>query len=116
MRIPVITIDPKSGNDRARSLMLDNKISHIPVTTGEKLKGIVTAEILVNTFIGPASRMTTGNLSGQMLPKFSGQVSGVMDTQPIKLGPEANVLQAAKEMSQAGLICLAVILMAIEIH
>jgi len=80
--------------------MLDNKISHIPVTTDEKLKGIVTAEILVNTFIVPASRMTTGNLSGRMLPKFSGQVSGVMDTQPLKLGLEANALNAAKEMTR----------------
>ena len=98
MRTPVITIDSKIGNDRARSLMLDNKISHIPVTTDDKLKGIVTAAILVNTFISPTSRMTTGNLSGQMLPKFSGQVSGVMDTQPLKLGPEAHALQAVKEM------------------
>lgn len=102
MRTPVITIDSKLGNDRARSLMLDNKISHIPVTTDEKLKGIVTAEILVNTFIVPASRMTTGNLSGQMMPKFSGQVSGVMDTQPLKLGLEANALNAAKEMIRMG--------------
>jgi CBS domain-containing protein/ribosome-associated translation inhibitor RaiA len=102
MRTPVITIDSKIGNDRARSLMLDNKISHIPVTTDEKLKGIVTAEILVNTFIIPASRMTTGNLSGQMVPKFSGQVSGVMDTQPLKLEPDANVLEVAKEMIRMG--------------
>ncbi len=98
MRTPVITIDSKTGNDRARSLMLDNKISHIPVTTDEKLKGMVTAEILVSTFIVPALRMTTGNLSGQMLSKFSGQVSGVMDTQPLKLGLEANALEAVKEM------------------
>ena len=98
MRTPVFTVDSKSGNDHARSLMLDNKISHIPVTTDEKLKGVVTAGILVNTFIVPASRMTSGNLSGQMLPKFSGQVSGVMDTQPLKLKPDANVLEVAKEM------------------
>jgi CBS domain-containing protein/ribosome-associated translation inhibitor RaiA len=100
MRTPVITIDSKIGNDRARSLMLDNKISHIPVTKEEKLKGMVTAEILIHTFIVPASRMTTGHMSGQMVPKFSGQVNGVMDTQPIKLGPEANALEAAKEMTR----------------
>ena len=102
MKTPVITVDSKSGNDHARSLMLDNKISHIPVTTDEKLKGVVTAGILVNTFIVPASRMTSGNLSGQMVPKFSGQVSGVMDTQPLKLKPDANVLEVAKEMIRMG--------------
>lgn len=98
MRTPVITVDSKSGNDHVRSVMLDNKISHIPVTTDEKLKGVVTAGILVNTFIVPASRMTSGNLSGRMLPKFSGQVSGVMDTQPLKLKPDANVLEVVQEM------------------
>ena len=100
MRTPVTTIDSKIGNDRARSLMLDKKISHIPVTMDEKLKGIITAEILVHTFIVPASRMTTGNLSGRMEPRFSGQVTGVMDTQPLKLGVEANALEAVKEMTR----------------
>ena len=66
MRTPVTTIDSKIGNDHARSLMLDKKISHIPVTMDEKLKGLITAEILVHTFIVPSSRMTTGNLSGRM--------------------------------------------------
>ena len=100
MRTPVTTIDSKIGNDYARRLMLDNKISHIPVTADEKLKGIVTAEILVHTFIVPSSRMAIGNKSGQMVPKFSGQVSGVMDAQPITVGLEANALEAAREMTR----------------
>jgi CBS domain-containing protein len=99
MRTPVTTIDSKIGNDHARRLMLDKKISHIPVTSDEKLKGIVTAEILVHTFIVPSSRMATGHKSGQMVPKFSGQVSGVMDTQPITVGLEANALEAVREMT-----------------
>ena len=98
MRTPVICVDSKSGNDRARSLMLDNNISHIPVTTDKKLNGMVTAKILVNTFVVPASRMPSGNLSGKMVSRFSGQVSGVMDTQPLKLGPEANALEVANEI------------------
>ena len=98
MRTPVISIDSKIGNDHARSLMLDNNISHIPVTTDKKLNGMVTAKILVNTFIVPASRMSSGNLSGEMVSRFSGQVSGVMDTQPLKFGSEANALEVANEM------------------
>jgi CBS domain-containing protein/ribosome-associated translation inhibitor RaiA len=100
MRTPVTTIDSKIGNDHARRLMLDKKISHIPVTSDEKLKGIVTAEILVHTFIVPSSRMATGHKSGQMVPKFSGQVSGVMDTQTITVGLEANALEAVREMTR----------------
>jgi predicted transcriptional regulator/ribosome-associated translation inhibitor RaiA len=100
MRTPVTTINSKIGNDHACSIMLDKKISHIPVTADEKLKGIVTAEILVHTFIVPSSRMTMGNKRGQMVPKFSGQVSGVMDTQPLTVGAEANALEAAREMTR----------------
>jgi predicted transcriptional regulator/ribosome-associated translation inhibitor RaiA len=100
MRTPVTTIDSKIGNDHARRLMLDKKISHIPVTADEKLKGIVTAEILVHAFIVSASRMAVGDKSGKMVPKFSGQVSGVMDTQPITVGLEANALEAAREMTR----------------
>jgi CBS domain-containing protein/ribosome-associated translation inhibitor RaiA len=100
MRTPVTTIDSKIGNDHARRLMLDKKISHIPVTSDEKLKGIVTAEILVHTFIVPSSRMATGHKSGQRVPKFSGQVSGVMDTQPVTVGLEANALEAVREMTR----------------
>ncbi len=102
MKSPVITIDPETGNDSARRLMLDNNISHLPVTKNGKLKGIVTAEKLVHTFIVPASRMTTGNRSGQMMSGFTGRADEVMDTQTLTVGADANALDVAKEMTRMG--------------
>ena len=98
MKSPVTTAAPTDSCSQARRVMLDNNISHIPVTEDGELKGIVTAEILVHTFIVPASRMTMGTKSGRMVPKFSGQVSGVMDTRPLKAGPDSDALKVAKEM------------------
>ena len=100
MKSPVITVDPETGNDAARRLMLDNNISHLPVTKNGKLDGIVTAETMVHTFIAPASRMTTGNRSGQMVSGFSGKVSGLMDEQPLTVGADANALDVVKGMTR----------------
>jgi CBS domain-containing protein len=100
MNIPVISVDLKTGNDQARRLMLDNDISHLPVLKDEKLEGIVTAEMLVHTFIMPASRMNVGNRGGQMVSGFSGKVGGVMDSQPLTVGLEENALNVVKEMTQ----------------
>jgi len=102
MIIPVISVDLKTGNDRARRLMLDNDISHLPVLKDGVLEGIVTAEILVHTFIVPESRMSMGNKGGQMVSGFSGQVGGVMDSQPLTVGLEENALDVVKEMTQRG--------------
>ena len=98
MKSSVVTINSTDSCDQARRIMLDANISHLPVTTDGKLKGIMTAGILVHTFIISASRMSMGSKSGQMVPKFSGQVSGVMDTRPLTVGLGANVLKVAKEM------------------
>lgn len=100
MESPVITINATSSNSQARHIMLDRNISHLPVTAGDKLKGMVTVEILVHTFIAPAARMTMGSKSGQMGPQFSGQVSGVMDTNPLTVELGANALEVAEEMTR----------------
>ncbi|MFP3951944.1 MAG: CBS domain-containing protein [Candidatus Bathyarchaeia archaeon] len=102
MESPVITINAKSSNSQARHIMQDRNISHLPVIAGDKLKGMVTVEILVHTFIAPAARMTMGSKSGQMGPQFSGQVSGVMDTNPLTVELEANALEVAREMTRMG--------------
>ncbi|MBN2334672.1 CBS domain-containing protein, partial [Candidatus Bathyarchaeota archaeon] len=99
---PVVTMEAADGVAQARRLMLDKGISHIPVTKDGKLKGIVTADIIVHTFITPASKTTQGDKVGEKGTRFPGQVSGVMDTQPFTVGAEANVLQVVRGMSEKG--------------
>jgi CBS domain-containing protein/ribosome-associated translation inhibitor RaiA len=102
MMSPVVTLNLEDGVAQARSLMLDRGISHIPVLGDGKLKGIITAETIVHTFITPASKTKTGDRVGEKVSRLPGQVSGVMDRQPLKAGPDANVLSTAKEMTRLG--------------
>jgi len=100
MKSPVTTLTSVDGVAQARSLMLDNGISHIPVTRDGKLKGVITAKDIVHAFIAPAGKTTRGDRVGKKVPKLPGQVSGVMDTQPLTVGSEANALQVVREMTR----------------
>ena len=100
MRSPVVTLNLEDGVAQARSLMLDRGISHVPVLGDGKLRGVITAEIIVNTFTAPASKTKTGERVGEKVSRLSGQVSGVMDRQPLKAGSDANVLSVAREMTR----------------
>ena len=100
MKSPVTTLTLEDGVAQARSLMLDNGVSHIPVTRDGKLRGVITAKDIVHAFIGPAGKTTRGDRVGKKVPKLPGQVSGVMDTQPLTVGSEANALQVAREMTR----------------
>ena len=97
---PVTTLTLKDGIAQARSLMLDKGISNVPVLSEDRLKGMVTAQTIVHTFIAPASKTTTGDRVGKKVSNIPGQVSGIMDTQPIRVGPEANALNVAREMTR----------------
>ena len=101
MRSPVITVDHLDGVAQARRIMLDRNISNIPVTRDTGLVGIVTSDIIVHTFITPASKTTRGDVSGRKVTRFPGKVSAIMDSQPQTVGPEANMLQVVQGMSKS---------------
>jgi len=102
MRSPVATLNIEDGVAQARRLMLDRGISHVPVLGDGKLRGMITAEIIVNTFTLPASKTKIGERVGEKVSRLPGQVSGVMDRQPLKAGVDSNVLGAAREMTRLG--------------
>jgi len=92
MQNPVITLEHGVGVAQARRMMLDKKISHIPVTRGGRLVGMVTSDVIVHTFITPASKTTRGDVVGEKVTRFPGKVSGVMDPQPLTVGLDADLL------------------------
>lgn len=99
---PVVTINSDESVSRARRTMIDKGISHLPVLKGGKLIGLLTAEIIVHTFIVPAARMSMGSKSGRKIPRFSGEVNGVMDSQPLRLDVEVTVSKVLSEMNRKG--------------
>jgi CBS domain-containing protein/ribosome-associated translation inhibitor RaiA len=102
MQNPVITMEHDVGVAQARRMMLDKNISHLPVTRGGRLVGMVTSDIIVHTFITPASKTTRGDVVGEKVTKFPGKVSGVMDSQPLTVGLDADMFQVVQGRSESG--------------
>ena len=102
MQNSVITVDHGVGVAQARRMMLDKNISHIPVTRGGRLVGIVTSDVIVHTFITPASKTTRGDVGGEKVTMLPGKVSGVMDPHPLTVGPDADMLQVVRGLSESG--------------
>lgn len=99
---PVATLDSGEKVAQARRMMLERGISHVPVVDSGKLIGVVTAMDIVHTFITPGSRMAIGDKTGEKLTRFPGQVNGVMDDQPLAIGPNASILEAVKGICDRG--------------
>jgi len=93
IRSPVLSLDINEKVAFARRLMLDKGISYVPVVEYGRLVGVVTAKDIVNTFIVPASRTTSGDRTEEKVPRFPGAVAGVMDAHPFTVGPDASALE-----------------------
>lgn len=79
------------GIAQARRTMVDRNISNLSVTRDGRLVGMVTSDIIVHTFITPASKTIRGGVGGRKVNRFPGKVSAVMDPQPLTVRPEADM-------------------------
>jgi len=102
LRSPVWSMDIDERNASARRLMLERGISHVPVVEYGRLVGEVTAEIIVHTFITPASKTTTGDRVGERTSRFPGQVIGIMDAHPLSMRPNSTALDAVRGLRNRG--------------
>jgi len=100
MKSPVFTLASEDGVAQARREMLDRGISHVPVLRDGILVGVITAKTIVNAFVTAIGKTTRGDRVGEKVPRFPGQVGGVMDAQPLKVGSDASALQVAREMTR----------------
>ena len=100
MQRQLITMSPNEGVAQARRKMLDEGISHIPVINNGKIKGLVTAEQIVHSFITPASKTTRGDRAGEKVSRFPGQVNAIMDEQPFTLNINSNVHDLVHEFNK----------------
>jgi CBS domain-containing protein len=96
MKSPVIVADKETPIAHARSIMLEKEISHIPILNDQKIVGIITGEDIVNTFITASTKVTRGNREGEKVARFPGQVSGLMNKNPLMVTPDASVHEVVK--------------------
>jgi predicted transcriptional regulator/ribosome-associated translation inhibitor RaiA len=102
IRSPVWSLDIDERIAYARRLMLERGISHIPVVEYGRLVGVVTAETIVHSFIIPASKTTDGDRIEGKVPRFPGEVNGIMDIHPLTMGPEASALDVVRGFQERG--------------
>lgn len=102
MQGPVLTMDSDSSIAHVRRTMMDKNYSFIPVTKGEKLAGMVTAEEIVHTFVTTSSKTTRGDRSGQKVTRFPGKASGIMNRYPLTVPITASVMDVIDGMISTG--------------
>ena len=94
--VPAFTLDHGESVGKARKLMIEKDISHVPITKDGKLVGVVTASELVHTFMSPTTKRAPVSRMGPKSTRFSGPVTSVMDKTPFMVPPTANAFDVAK--------------------
>lgn len=101
MTQPVITMREGDNVASARSKMLKQVFSHIPVVNEEnRLVGMVTAKELVYKFIKPAGSVTVGERGGRRVSRFEGELGQVMDTSTVTVDEEATAADVVELMNE----------------
>jgi len=101
-KTPVISLNANEGIAKARSVMLDNDFSHIPVTRDGKLVGMVTAQDLVQIFLKPQGRSKEGDKPSENTARYKGELGGIMDEHPLTVDVEASALEVAHGLRNRG--------------
>ena len=102
MKHPVITMEKGSKISSARRLMLDHKISHLPVLDRLNLVGVITARNIAHHFIIPEKGIERGIRTPEMIGRLDGSVEGVMDPTPFTVEPQTSALETARVFGEEG--------------
>mgnify|MGYP005831050749 CR=1 FL=1 len=82
MKTPVTSLDINERVSVARSLMIKEGISNIPIVEYGRLIGIITAGIIVHSFITPFEKTMLKEITDEKSRRFPGIVGRVMDHHP----------------------------------
>lgn len=107
MSIDVITIDPDASIKEAARLMVEHRVSGLPVVEAEKLVGIITeADFLDQTAAKGRVGMLTVHTESEPVTQKVGEV---MTTHPHVVYQDASVTEVARAMSTHGVKRLPVV-------
>jgi len=109
MQTPIITVTPEMSLAEVQRLMRDNNIRHIPVVSGpgyQRLVGMITDRDLREAAPSPATMLTRGEIAYQM---ETTSVKTCMTQEVVCIGPEAEMVQAARLLVQRRIGCLPVV-------
>ena len=109
MHTPIITVTPEMSLAEAQRLMRDHHIRHVPVVSGsgyQRLVGMLTDRDLREAAPSPATTLTRGKIAYQM---ETTSVKTCMTQEVLSIGPEAEMVQAARLLVQRRIGCLPVV-------
>jgi CBS domain-containing protein len=97
----VMTSNPTSlGVDesaaKARTVMIQRNIDHLPVFRGREIAGVVTSDAIVFRMT-PSESITPESIASEKQARLGVKVSGLM-TEPVIATPDADVCQMIEEM------------------
>lgn len=101
MVTPIITLGRYDSVAKARSTMLESRISFIPVVDDEnRLVGVVSAKTLVYSFVRPIGARTVGDRGGWSFPRWGGMLHQIMEDSLVEVDhdePVSRVISLMKE-------------------
>lgn len=106
MSTEVISVGPRERLSRARDLMVEHRVHHLPVLDGERLVGMVSAADLLLRGFSLESNATTSWQRG-LDPLHA--VADAMATDPVRIGIGRNVLAAAEMLATGDFHALPVV-------
>ncbi|MFQ6087674.1 MAG: CBS domain-containing protein [Candidatus Methanofastidiosia archaeon] len=98
MKPTFVTISESEYLSKARGLMIQNNINHLPVLREKEVVGMIHLKNLVFKGIQPISKMTTGDLSGVKVDVWRNPVSGFMSKRFLKVNPKTTVRKVVEKM------------------
>jgi CBS domain-containing protein len=109
MQTHILTVTPEMSLAEAQRLIRDNNIRHIPVVSGtgyQHLVGMMTDRDIQEAVPSPATTLTRGEIAHQMAATA---VKTCMTKDVVCIGPEAEMVQAARLLVQRRIGCLPVV-------
>ena len=103
----LITIDENTPVTKVRDVFLKKHIDHLPVTSGKRLTGLVTATQIVSLLKSP-ERVGSKSILPQTKAGLDFPVVDIMDKNPITCPPESPAEEALKVMLDSAKTCILV--------
>lgn len=105
-----VTVEPKDSLHHAAQLMIENKVSGLPVVEGERLVGVLTEADFLRLRAAGKGRRWLDSLMGRPDPlDRASQVRDAMTPSPVTIAGDRSVADAARLMLDAGVKRLIVV-------
>jgi acetoin utilization protein AcuB len=106
MQTEVVTVTPDTSLAAARQLMHAQRIRHLPVVSGTRLVGIVTDRDIRAAVPSPATTLSRGEMAYQL---DTTPVNTCMTREVISIGPDTDMVHAARLLLERRFGCLPVV-------